>query len=342
MLPRRLQFEQGPIRPPSEAHSLLVRVSRNCPWNKCAFCPVYKNDLYSRRTVADVVADLDAMLEQYGPNVETVFLQDANPLQTKVDDLVAMVEAIRDRFSSVQRVTTYARSKTLARRSLEDLIRIRKAGLDRVHVGMESGNAQVLELVSKGSTREEQIHGGQQAKAAGFELSEYVMPGLGGEQHSAAHADHSASALVAIRPDFIRLRTTAVIPGTTLEELQDTGRFVPLSEVALVEEIRRFLDGLRGLETRLESDHMLNLLMDLRGDLPRDLDRLIGICDTFLNLPELLQNKYVLARRMGWMGSVGELEQVASNPKINQILSELGEQDIAPEEYFRRLRTRMV
>ncbi len=335
-------FEQGPIRPPSEAHSLLVRVSRNCPWNKCAFCPVYKRDLYSRRTVGEVVADLDVMLEEFGPNVETVFLQDANPLQTKVDDLVPMIEAIRERFPRVRRVTTYARSKTLARRSLEDLKRIRKAGLDRVHVGMESGNDQVLELVRKGSTREEQILGGHQAKAAGFELSEYVMPGLGGEEHSDAHADDSASALVAIKPDFIRLRTTAVIPGTTLEELQNTGRFVPLSDVALVEEIRRFLSGLRGLQTRLESDHMLNLLMELRGDLPRDLDRLIGICDSFLGLPELLKNKYVLARRMGWMGDVGELGQVASDPRIAQVLSELEEQQVAPEEFFRKLRTRMV
>jgi radical SAM superfamily enzyme YgiQ (UPF0313 family) len=36
-----IHFEQGPIRPPSEATSLLVRVVRNCPWNRCAFCPVY-------------------------------------------------------------------------------------------------------------------------------------------------------------------------------------------------------------------------------------------------------------------------------------------------------------
>ena len=37
-------YEQGPIRPPSEAGSLLLRVTRNCPWNRCQFCPVYKGD----------------------------------------------------------------------------------------------------------------------------------------------------------------------------------------------------------------------------------------------------------------------------------------------------------
>jgi len=34
-------FEQGPIRPPSEANSLLIRITRNCPWNRCTHETVY-------------------------------------------------------------------------------------------------------------------------------------------------------------------------------------------------------------------------------------------------------------------------------------------------------------
>ena len=90
-----LGFEQGPIRPPSEAMSILVRVSRNCPWNRCAFCPVYKGgDGYSRRTVAEIHADLDEMREVYGDSPRTVFLQDADPLLTRPDDLI---EVLHDR-----------------------------------------------------------------------------------------------------------------------------------------------------------------------------------------------------------------------------------------------------
>ena len=55
-----LQFEQGPIRPPSEAGSLLIRVTRNCPWNKCAFCSTYKGKKFSRRPMVDIKADIDA------------------------------------------------------------------------------------------------------------------------------------------------------------------------------------------------------------------------------------------------------------------------------------------
>ncbi|MBN2362388.1 MAG: radical SAM protein, partial [Deltaproteobacteria bacterium] len=211
-------FEQGPIRPPSEASSLLVRVSRNCPWNRCAFCPVYKGQRFSLRSAEEVLADLDAMREALGagPVPRTAFLQDANPLLTRPDDLVRIVEGIRERFPEVERITAYARAHTLVHRGAGDLRRIREAGLDRLHVGLESGCDEVLALISKGATRGQQIEAGQRAKQAGFELSEYVMPGLGGSRLSAAHADDTASALVAIQPDFVRLRTTSAVPGTEL------------------------------------------------------------------------------------------------------------------------------
>jgi len=54
-------FEQGPIRPPNEAYSLLIRVTRNCPWNRCTFCPVYKGSRFSIRLVDHVKKDIDAI-----------------------------------------------------------------------------------------------------------------------------------------------------------------------------------------------------------------------------------------------------------------------------------------
>lgn len=290
-------FEQGPIRPPSEAQSMLVRVSRNCPWNRCAFCSIYKRDRFSLRPVEEVVSDLDALLAYHGPDVRTVFLQDANPMLTRVDDLVAILSAVKERFPRVERITTYARSHTLAHRSVVDLRRIREAGLDRVHIGFESGNDAVLAMIRKGTTREQQIIGGQRAREAGFEVSEYWMPGLGGRALSEQHADDSAYAMRAVKPHFIRLRTTAVVPGTPLAELEASGEFEQLSEVEKVSEIRRFLAALGDLEARLESDHVLNLLMNLRGDLPGQLPDLLAICDAFLALPELEQRKFIRQRR---------------------------------------------
>jgi radical SAM superfamily enzyme YgiQ (UPF0313 family) len=54
-------FEQGPIRPPSEARSLLIRPTRNCPWNKCAFCHTYKDTRFQLRSVEEIKKDIDAV-----------------------------------------------------------------------------------------------------------------------------------------------------------------------------------------------------------------------------------------------------------------------------------------
>jgi radical SAM superfamily enzyme YgiQ (UPF0313 family) len=335
-------YEQGPIRPPSEAGSLLVRVSRNCPWNRCAFCPVYKGSKFSLRPMGEVLSDIATMKLQYGDAPRTVFLQDANPLLTKPDDLVEIVKTVRTTFPNVRRITAYARAHTLARRSPEDLRRIRRAGLDRLHVGMESGCDNVLEMVSKGSKREEQIKGGRRAKEAGFELSEYIMPGLGGKRWTDEHADESASALIEIQPDYIRLRTTVVIPGTPLAQLEEEGKFEALSEIELVKEIRRFLTRLEGLSARIESDHMLNLLMEIRGDLPGDLDRLIAICDRFLDLSEEDQLRFILARRTNLVTHLDDRRLEELRPNLDEVLAKMDEDGGDPEELFQQLRGRMV
>lgn len=343
MDPYGLGFEVGPIRPPSEANSLLVRVTRNCPWNRCAFCPVYKqSEGYSRRSVADIHADLDAMQAAYGDTPRTVFLQDADPMLANPNDLVAILERVRERFPNVERVTTYARSRTLARRSVSDLQRVREAGLDRVHVGLESGADAVLELVDKGVTREQQIEGGRRAKAAGFELSLYVMPGLGGRELSDAHADETASALAAIEPDFVRLRSTVVVPGTPLAELEAEGRFTPLGEIEMVAEIRRLLDGLDGVTTRLESDHAMNLLMELRGDLPADRERMVAVCDAVLALPPDDQELFVLGRRLGMLTFFRQFERPGVKHQIELVRDDAVAKGTDLETLFRTLRLRWI
>lgn len=350
MVPRRmprdacdLPFEVGPIRPPSEAFSLLVRVSRNCPWNRCAFCTVYKDsEGYERRPVAEVLSDLDAMQDVYGDAARTVFLQDADPVQASPDDLVRIVEGVRARFPRVRRVTTYARARTLSRRSVADLRRLKEAGLDRVHVGLESGSDEVLALVDKGATRAQQIEAGRRAKEAGFELSEYVMPGLGGRELSAVHADETASAVAAIEPDFVRLRTTAIKPGTPLAALVDAGRLTPLTEMETVGEIRRLLVGLAGVETRIESDHALNLLMELRGDLPAQHVRLLALLDGVLGLDEGVQRLFVLARRLGLVTFLRQLERPGVREEVARHAAALLPEGADAEALFQRLRLRRV
>ena len=142
--------------------------------------------------------------------MQSVFLQDANTLVIKPDDLVAILEYLRQVFPQVERVTSYARSHSVARISDEDMAHLAGAGLNRIHIGMESGADDVLEFIKKGVDQKTQIVAGQKVKSAGIELSEYFMPGLGGRLYSRENALETAEAINKINPDFIRIRTLAI------------------------------------------------------------------------------------------------------------------------------------
>jgi len=340
-------FEQGPIRPPSEARSLLLRVTRNCPWNKCTFCRTYKGQKFSLRGVDEVKADIDAMAQISrrireiswsmghagrvnqdvvrrvyqdcsGPHAqsmllwlyhgaETVFLQDANSLVMRTPDLAAIVQYLLRTFPGIRRITSYARSHTLARKSIEDLKSLRAAGLNRIHIGLESGCDAVLAMVRKGVTAEDHVRAGLHVKAAGIELSEYVILGLGGRSLWREHARDTARVLTRIDPHFIRVRTLAVPPAAELSRQVAEGQIQMMSDDEIVEEERLLIQTLGEVHSRFVSDHILNLLEEVEGVLPGDRGRMLSVINRYLSLPDDQRLHFRLGRRTGRYRSLDDM-----------------------------------
>ena len=331
-------FEQGPIRPPSEAGSLLLRLTRNCPWNHCTFCPVYKGSDFSLRPVDHILKDIDLVhgyveklldvkskgpftresispvLDSTGPHdmeafhaamnfiqngMESIFLQDANSLIMKPDDLITVLRRIKACFPLATRITSYARSHTVARISDENMMKIAEAGLSRIHIGMESASDKVLERVRKGTTKAMQITAGLKVRQAGIELSEYVMPGLGGVELSQEHALETADALNRINPEFIRLRSLAIPTHVPLFADCRSGNFTQCPDIRVAEEILLFLETLTGITSTVKSDHVLNLFQDVEGAYPQDKGRMTGIIRSFLALPPDERLVVQVGRRLG-------------------------------------------
>jgi hypothetical protein len=341
-------FEQGPIRPPSEANSLLIRVTRNCPWNRCTFCPVYKGRRFSIRPVAHVMQDIDAVNRQVRqlqppPNesgridrvqvermrqnsrpedtqalyaalhwaaggMQSIFIQDANSLIIKPSDLVAILKHLKSCFPWVKRITSYGRSQTIARIKVENLKAMRSAGLNRIHIGLESGSDEVLHRVMKGVSKATHIKAGIKIKAAQMELSEYVMPGLGGVELSDLHARETADALNQINPDFIRLRTLAIPNITPLYDEFTTGRFKKCSDLMMAAEILTFIDSLEGITSVVKSDHILNLFQEIEGQLPDDKARMAGVIRAFLSMDPEQQTLYQVGRRLGIFSRLSDMQ----------------------------------
>jgi radical SAM superfamily enzyme len=330
-------FEQGVIRPPSEASSLLVRVTRNCPWNQCVFCPAYKGVKFSRRTVEEVKKDIDAMAKEYGRNgrISSVFLQDADNLVLPTDDLIAILHYLKEKFPKVERITTYARARTLKRKSVEELIRLREAGLTRVHAGMESGAASVLKLIKKGLTPEEIVTGGRHVMDAGLELSEYIMPGIGGRSLSEEHARETAALLNQIRPHFIRVRTFAMHPASPMQKMVQEGTFVPMADDEIVAEIRLLVENLDEMHSYFSSnDFSLNLLMEVDGFLDEKKTSMLKLLDAFLALSKKEKQVYILLQRSGYFRY--PLEVVKDEGVLSQVLPRIEELEKEGEDGFNR------
>jgi radical SAM superfamily enzyme YgiQ (UPF0313 family) len=308
----KYRFETGVYRPPSEggSHSLLLRLTRNCPWNQCAFCAMYKGEKFEVRPVAEIKQDIDAIaalcedLRTLGqrlgagggidhqaiialitqvPDLDhhpglamvfnwltsgagTVFLQDANSLIMKTEQLVEVLQYLRGTFPSIHRITTYARSRTLVQKSAEALKAIREAGLDRLHVGLETGDEVLLKKIRKGVTPQGHIEGGRKAVQAGFQLSEYWMPGLGGRAMWEAHAIGTARVLNAINPHYIRSRPFYPLPGTKLSEELRQGGFELLSAEEQLLELKLMITHL-DVGARVCFDHAGNYWKDRNRDL---------------------------------------------------------------------------
>jgi len=339
-------FELGPIRPPSEAYSLLIRATRNCPWNRCQFCPVYKGQKFELRPTDDVVKDIESakaiadeikelawkmglgdqirnvagtIYSSYQCNASvcnvalwlwagstSAFLQDANTLIMRTPDLIRIVSSLKQNFPQLDRITSYTRSKTASKKSLEELKELKDAGLSRLHIGMESGSDLVLSYVEKGVTAEEHIAGGKKVNEAGISLCEYVMPGLGGRKMSSEHVTGTARVLNEINPDHIRLRTLHIRQDILLWSKVKAGDFEIQTEDEVVKEIGKFIEKLE-VTSELKSDHILNLLPEVEGKFPEAKSACLATINRYLALSDQEKINFRLGRRAGYYERLEDL-----------------------------------
>ena len=238
------------------------------------------------RDLEEILGDIELAKDLYGNRVRTIFIGDSNSLVAKTEMLVKILNALFSSFPHIERVTSYARAKTIAKKPLEDLIKIYQAGLTRLHVGLETGDRDLLKKIEKGATPEEMIEGGRKAKKAGFEYSLYVLLGVGGEEKWEQHAKGTAEVLNQVDPHFIRVRTFIPQPNSPLYEAMVEGSFQPASPETILKETKLLLEKLQ-VTSQFLSDHISNLL-PLHGKLPEDKEKMIQMLEEALK--ELREN----------------------------------------------------
>ncbi|MBI5968421.1 MAG: radical SAM protein [Deltaproteobacteria bacterium] len=351
--PAEYTIDMGPMGPIGEGAALMLRVNRNCPWNQCLFCPVYKGKKFASRSIAEIKRDIDAILRladlletvsgkmglpgrikrevigelirnyseiygEYPVNVtreqwlalqslsnianwlihgaKRVFLQDANALFLKPGDLTEVLRYLKKSFPTIDTITSYARSKTSAQRSLAELRELKEAGLSWCFVGIESGCDDVLDFMRKGATKKDHIEGGQKLMGSGINLAAFVMPGLAGDDREPAqkHIQETIDALNEIRPTEVRVRSLAVLESAPLYAKWKSGEFKAPREDRMVEELKILLEGLT-FDCTLETLQLTNAFT-LKGKLAAQRETWLEQIDRYQTLPPLEKARFLLDR----------------------------------------------
>jgi len=375
-------FEVGPYRPPSEAYSLLLRVTRNCPWNRCKFCCMYKGNKFEYRSVADIKQDIiaakniESKIKElsweggYGnsgitevaarvfnnppneayrnvalwlyANGETAFLQDSNSLIMRTNELVEVIRFLKETLPSIKRITSYARSHTAARKSVEELTELYQAGLSRLHIGLESGYDPLLEYVDKGATAATHIAGGRNIVASGISLCEYVLLGLGGKEMWREHATQTARVLNEIDPDFIRVRTLTLNDTIPLYEEVAKGNFIRATDEQILEEEKVLIEHL-DCHSNYVSDHITNLFQEIEGKLPGDKEKMLAVIDRYQALPPEEKLNFRVGRRTGIYTQLDDLQDWRKREVVDRITQRLARgNDQIDEEVIYALMERFI
>lgn len=280
-----IEYVEPVFRPPSEAKSLILPVTNGCSWNQCTFCEMYTQPQkkFRARKPDDIRRDIARAAEAF-ESVPRVFLADGDAMVLPTRRLLEILADLKQAFPGLRRVSSYCLPRNLARKSVEELVELREAGLGILYVGMESGDDEVLRRINKGETWESTRSALEKIKQAGLTSSVMVLNGLGGEVLSRQHAINTATLCNETQPDYL---STLVVSFPQGEERFRAGfgdDFVPLSQQGLFEEIRVFLEHLELDSTIFRMDHASNYLV-LKGTLGRDKQRLLGEVDLAIRDP---------------------------------------------------------
>jgi radical SAM superfamily enzyme YgiQ (UPF0313 family) len=298
-----MYYAEPVYRPPSEAYSLLVQATVGCSSaaaGRCYFCnsTVFNRTIPEKkfriRPTQEILEDIEIGGRQYGKGVDKIFLLDSNAMIIKTPELLRIVKKCYETFPELKQVACYACSEDILRKTDEELLELRETGLNLVFVGLESGDQEVLDLINKGTTVENQIEAVVKANKAGIQTSVTVILGLGGKRLSEQHAINTGKAATKMNPSFLAALTLMVVPGTVLDAMVKRGEFElvtdPIDVLKEVELIIKNIDAPGPVVFR--TNHASNYL-PLRGVLPDDKERLLKTIRSAVKDPRVLRTEYM-------------------------------------------------
>jgi radical SAM superfamily enzyme YgiQ (UPF0313 family) len=254
---------------------------------------MYRTKKFRIRPWDDLKADiLEAALSYRG--IDKIFLADGDALVIDTDYMLQILSFLYEKFPALERVTAYANPSNLLKKSPEDLQKIRKAGLQMLYFGIETGDDELLVKIKKGATAQEIITAGKKAIDAGFVLSATVILGLAGEKGSEAHARETARVSSEINPQYLSA-LTLMSEGDNRYFSRCMGEdWEVMDKMEILRELRLMIENFHLDQCVFRSNHASNYL-PIKATLNQDKERLLKQIDSALANPDQLRPEFLRA-----------------------------------------------
>lgn len=274
-----MDYEGFIIRPPSEAYSLLLQVTAGCSHNKCTFCGTYRQKKFKIKPIETIKKDLQEARAYKG--VEKVFLCDGDALiipQARLEEIIGLINL---NLPDIERIGTYANAKSILRKSVDDLIKLRKMGLKMIYLGVETGNIELLQKIHKGVTYEQIVAAARRVKEAGITLSVTILLGIGGIEMSVEHSLDTAKILTDIDPDYVGALTLMLVPHTPLYDDYMAGHFALPDTFGYIQELYLIIANANFTNCYFTSNHASNYL-PIKAYLPRQKEKILKMISSVI------------------------------------------------------------
>lgn len=284
-------------RPPSEAYSLIIQITLGCSHNRCTFCSMYKDKKFVIKPIEEIKKEIDAFRAIYKNRpVDKIFLADGDALIVPTKTLAEILDYIKIVFPECQRVSVYGTAIAIHQKSVEELKLLYEKGLTLVYLGVESGDNGALKFIKKGIKAEKIVELSKKIMSTGIELSITLIAGLLGKyQDNKNHAINTAKIIQDISPKYTSILNLRLYEGTELYKLMQEGKYDYLEGVEVLREMKLTLASMdKEKFTRkviFRANHASNYL-NLKGNLPDDIDRMIREIDNAIENEAIDVNNY--------------------------------------------------
>jgi len=119
----------------------------------------------------------------------TIFLGDANALVVPTKKLIPLMEKIHDHLDvkKLGGIFAFLDGFSGERKSTGDYQKLRELGMNKIYIGLESGNNQLLKFLNKPGSAQDALNAVRTIKSSGISAGIIVLLGAGGKQYEANH-----------------------------------------------------------------------------------------------------------------------------------------------------------